>query len=147
MDAFTQTRDYAARRSATQALKALGVTPAQYDRFIEKKGARWLVDVAAATASLVKGKPGRKVNGAAMVDDPEAPAAPAKRAAKQAKTKVAKTERRTVSSVARALIRAGKTNEQVFKALQQEFKLADEKRSYPAWYRSDLRRRGEAVDA
>jgi hypothetical protein len=47
----------------------------------------------------------------------------------------------TVSSVARELILAGRTNEEVFAALHAKFKLPESKKHYPAWYRSDLVRR------
>jgi hypothetical protein len=51
-------------------------------------------------------------------------------------------EKRTVSSVARALIVAGKTNEEVWDALVKEFKLDDSKKSYPAWYRRECKNKG-----
>ena len=51
-------------------------------------------------------------------------------------------EKRTVSSVARALIVAGKTNEEVWDALVKEFKLEDSKKSYPAWYRRECKSKG-----
>ena len=49
--------------------------------------------------------------------------------------------KRSVSSTARELIIAGKTNEEVWKALQAEFKLGDDKKGYPAWYRADCKRK------
>jgi len=58
--------------------------------------------------------------------------------------KAEKTEARiTVSSVARELILAGKTNKEVFQALAEQFDLDDSKKHYPSWYRSQLVRRGE----
>jgi hypothetical protein len=48
----------------------------------------------------------------------------------------------TVSAVARALILAGKTNQEVWIALQKQFNLDDGKRSYPGWYRSEVKRKG-----
>jgi hypothetical protein len=50
--------------------------------------------------------------------------------------------KRTVSSVARELIVAGKTNDEVWSALQKEFKLDDSKKSYPAWYRRECKAKG-----
>ena len=55
------------------------------------------------------------------------------------KSTAKKTERKpTVSSRARELILAGKTNEQVFKALQHEFKLGEKHKAYASWYRAQL---------
>jgi hypothetical protein len=54
------------------------------------------------------------------------------------KKTAAKSARRTVSSVARELILAGRTNEQVFDALHKEFKLAADHRAYPSWYRAQI---------
>lgn len=61
---------------------------------------------------------------------------------KKAPTPKAKQEARTVTSVARELIVAGKTNDEVWDALVKEFKLSDSKKSYPAWYRRDCKKRG-----
>src|SRR5579863_2437070 len=63
----------------------------------------------------------------------EVPAAKAPKTPKGAQAKKAK-DKRTVTSVARELIIAGKTNEEVWDALVKEFKLDDGKKSYPAWY-------------
>lgn len=42
------------------------------------------------------------------------------------------------------LIRAGKTNLEIWEVIKAEFGFADQKkRAYPAWNRSDMRRRGE----
>lgn len=53
------------------------------------------------------------------------------------------SKQRTVSSVSRELILAGKTNEQVLDALVKEFNLdLETKKSYPQWYRRQLIDRG-----
>jgi len=148
MSAF-QTRDFSARRSATEALRKAGIANADYDKFITEVKGRFVIDMAKVAAAIaLKAHTGRKINGAAMKDDDE-PAKPApKAAAKPAKAAPApKAPKRTVSSVARDLIRAGKSNEEVFAALQAEFKLGADKKSYPAWYRSDLKRKGEVIPA
>jgi hypothetical protein len=60
------------------------------------------------------------------------------KATKESETKATpKPERKTVASEARRLILAGKTNEEVVKAL----KLPESKRHYVAWYRAQLIRR------
>ncbi len=49
---------------------------------------------------------------------------------------------RSMSSVATEMVVAGKTNAEVFTALQEEFALPDSKRSYPAWYRNNAIKKG-----
>lgn len=53
--------------------------------------------------------------------------------------------KRNCTTVAEALIREGKSNEEVWDVIQVEFNLPDKHRGYPAWYRSRLRRAGEDV--
>lgn len=65
-----------------------------------------------------------------------------KAAEKSLKKPAAKAKKPTVSSVAREAILKGKANDAVFKLLQEQFKLDDSKKHYPAWYRSELRRKG-----
>lgn len=69
---------------------------------------------------------------------------PAKKVA--AKKPKAKTEKRvTISSMCRDMILDGATNEEIFKALQEnwgEERFGPDKRHYPAWYRGELRRKG-----
>lgn len=61
---------------------------------------------------------------------------------KKTAKKVVRQPGRTVSSVARDLIIAGRSNDEVWKALKQEFKLDSSKKHYPAWYRSEVKRKG-----
>lgn len=56
--------------------------------------------------------------------------------------KTAQKDKRTVSSVARQLIVAGKDNDEVWAALKKEFHLDDAKKSYPAWYRRECKAKG-----
>ena len=48
----------------------------------------------------------------------------------------------TVSSLSRELIYAGKTNKEIWNIIKAEFELDDKKKSYPAWYRSQMKREG-----
>lgn len=54
-----------------------------------------------------------------------------------------KKSRRTVSSAAREYILAGHDNKKVFDLLKKEFGLDDSKKSYPCWYRSDMKRKNQ----
>ncbi len=147
MSAF-QTRDFSARRSATEALRKAGIVNTEYDKFITEVKGRFVIDMSKVAAAIaLKAHTGRKINGAAMKDDDAPAKAPAKAVAAAKAPAAPKAAKRTVSSVARDLIRAGKTNDEVFAALQAEFKLGADKKSYPAWYRSDLKRKGEVIAA
>lgn len=98
-------------------------------------------------ASLVVGK----IHAEPMVSTSNFPRAPkinkkpvkakTKNVAKAA-TKPAQKDKRTVSSVARQLIVAGKDNDEVWAALKKEFHLDDTKKSYPAWYRRECKAKG-----
>lgn len=56
-----------------------------------------------------------------------------------------KAPRVSVASTARALIAAGKTNEEVFAVLQKDFALPESKKHYPSWYRSEMKRNAAAT--
>lgn len=56
------------------------------------------------------------------------------------KTKKPTKARVTVASFMRDLISKGKTNEEVFAAAKRRFGIGDEKKHYPGWYRSQLKR-------
>lgn len=83
-------------------------------------------------------------------DQPKAGKTPAKTAAKKAgsQPKALKQAREasgpTAATRFRELIMEGKlTDDQLFAKVQKEFGLGDEKRSYVAWYRNDLRKKGQ----
>jgi DNA-binding MarR family transcriptional regulator len=153
------TKTFATRASATATLKKLGIQKDEYDRFIIKKGAKFYVDVQLAErhikqledAVLAKQTPATPPNRLQeLAERGRAKAAEAAAAGVTAGAKPAskpKEPRLTVSRVARELILAGLSNEDVFKQLQAQFKLGDNKKSYPAWYRADLARHGKLKPA
>lgn len=53
-------------------------------------------------------------------------------------------KRVSCASTARDLIRAGKTNAEVWEVIQKEFKLDDSKKHYPSWYRSAMKREAKS---
>lgn len=67
------------------------------------------------------------------------------------KPKKERVERITISSTARRLIEEGKTNKQVWVVIKEMFKLGDDKRHYPSWFRCQLKRikkqKGEPSEA
>lgn len=118
-----------ARDSATAILRKLGVKSRDYALFIEK-----LADGTLAV-QVVKAQMHLHALANPVKDEPDV----------KAKPKDRKAEGETVSDVARRLIREGKTNAEVWAIIQPQFSLNDKKRGYPAWYRCQLRRKGEQV--
>jgi hypothetical protein len=119
------------RDSATTILRKMGIHSRDYNAFIEvMTDGKFACHIARAEMHLESLK--------------QAAAKPAKSAKPAAakKEKVVKAAARTVSAVARELIVAGKTNLEVWAVIQKEFDLDDSKKSYPAWYRSDCKRKG-----
>lgn len=55
---------------------------------------------------------------------------------------VKKVKRVTVSSKARELILAGKTDKETFAILDRMFQIGEVKKHYPRWYRNELQRKG-----
>lgn len=119
-------KTYTRRDSATAALRKKGVDKSKYNDFITKRGDIWTVDFAALEEKVVA--------------EPKT-ASKIKKAAKKV-AKAAKQAKVTVSSRARELILDGLANADVFAKLKDEFSLDDSKKHYPAWYRSELRRKG-----
>ena len=120
------------RDSATTILRKMGIHSRDYNAFIEvMTDGKFACHIARAEMHLESLK------------QAAAKPAKAKSAPKAEKQPAAKREAaRTVSTVARELIVAGKTNLEVWAVIQKEFDLDDSKKSYPAWYRSDCKRKG-----
>lgn len=60
---------------------------------------------------------------------------------KAAKKEESKKPSVSCASTARELIKAGKSNEEVWEVIKEKFKLDDSKRHYPSWYRSEMKRK------
>lgn len=122
MDLTTKT--YSSRDSATALLKKMGVAKIDYNKFIDKANGKYTVKVHLVTEAQ------------AEMTSIESRIAAIK------KVRSKKPAKRTVSGACRELILAGRSNDEVWAAVKAEFKLADGKKSYPSWYRSDLKRQG-----
>jgi hypothetical protein len=159
---FVKTRD-----SATRFLKGLGVNKIDYDKFIEKGNwggvTEFRILVGEAKEFLGNGHatPEKSID-EKTVDAPvdmavaDAVVKAVKKevkkdiaaAAKEIIKKVSEkksaerfTGKRTVSAVCRAMIVDGKTNAEIWAVIKEEFKLGDNKKHYPAWYRSEAKRK------
>ena len=121
------------RDSATAVLRKMGINSRDYNLFIEKmENGRFVCQVALAEGHLESLKEQTKPK-------------PKKKA-----PKVKKEKRVTISSLCRDMILNGSDNATIFKALQDKYgeeRFGPEKRHYPAWYRCELRRKGELPPA
>ena len=157
------TKFYTRRDSATTVLRKAGITPRDYDLYLTKSGdgVDLNLDLLAIHKATTDGKhdvpsdvPPRAVVGIKSIK----PIAVGKGtvaerlAAGDIKVNLAKTHKETVSSVpakptvssvARVLLLAGATTDEVWEALKEQFKLSDGKKHYPSWYRAQLRRQGK----
>lgn len=121
---------YARRDSATTVLRKMGIHARDYNAFIEvMSDGQFACHIARAEMHLESLKNPKPV---------ETKVAKATRPA-------AETKRTGISATARALILAGKTNQEVWAELKQQFDLDDSKKHYPTWYRCEMKRKGQLV--
>jgi hypothetical protein len=121
------TKTYASRDSATSALRKLGIQACDYDLFITKIDGKFECNLGAAAEHLESLKNPK----------PETITEAAVKAAK-----IEKPRRAGISATARALILAGKTNQEVWAVLKDSFNLDESKKHYPTWYRCEMKRKG-----
>lgn len=123
------------RDSATAQLRKLGVQSCDYNFFIEKMAdGHFACQVTKAKMHLESLKNPR----------PKPITAEAVKVGRHAAdSEATKPKRRGVSSMARDLILAGKTNQEVWAAIKEAFNLDDSKKHYPSWYRCELKRAGK----
>lgn len=136
---FVKTRD-----AATAILRKLGIKARDYAFFIELDTAKNFFCVQVAKAEMHLKQLAGNAAEAGVVRAPKIEQKPAPEAKAEKKSRQTKTEE-TCSSVARDLIRAGKTNAEVWAVISVQFELDAKKRGYPAWYRFQLRKAGEKV--
>lgn len=125
-------KTYTRRDSVTAILRKMGIDKADYNNHI--------IANADGTFSVKE-----QDSTPPWEENPTVEAAPTvepKSTKKMAAKAEPKEPRRTVSSAAREHILAGHDNKKVFELLQSEFKLDDDKKSYPGWYRSEMKRKG-----
>lgn len=124
------------RDSATAALRKLGVGKHDYNRFIRPTGdGKFEFHIGEAKKAV--GNTDTKVAEKVSPKAGKKTGAEDKPATREHKPRVG-----SVSATAQALILDGKTNDEVWHALQKKFGLDESKRGYPSWYRSYLRRLG-----
>lgn len=116
---------YASRDSATAALRKLGIKSQDYAMFVSKTtDGRYACNLEEAHAWLERKSKDKQ-----------------KRV--EITRRVVKAQRGdSVSAVCKKLILDGKSNDEVWKVIKPQFELGDDKKWYPAWNRSALRRAG-----
>jgi hypothetical protein len=129
------TKIYATRDSATSALRKIGLQARDYNFFITKVGDKFECRVGDAIAHLEALKNPKLVEPKAAT-----PKVKAAKAGRRAADPVVKTA--TISTVARDMILDGKTDQEVWAALVEQFNLDDSKKHYPTWYRCEMKRKG-----
>jgi len=136
-DLTMTTKTYTARDSATSALRKIGIQTRDYNLFITKVGDKFECKLGAAAAHLESLKNPKPVAAA----EPKAKVVKAGRRAADPVVEV-KPKKMGISATARELILSGKTNQEVWEALKQQFNLDDSKKHYPTWYRCEMKRTG-----
>lgn len=140
---------YSARDSATSALRKIGIVKSDYDDFIVKRdgvfycdieGAKKFVDKTVASSTVTAPKVDHTASNktiAKLINSTKA------KAEKPAETKPVAG----IASVIRALILEGKSNADIWAQLGPNGTkvLAENRKSYPAWFRCELRRKGHNV--
>ena len=139
------TKTYTARDSATSALRKLGLQARDYNLFITKVGDKFECKLGAAAAHLESLKnPAPKAEAKTEVKSAAVKEPKVAKAGRRAADPVVevKTKKLGISATARELILSGKTNQEVWEALKQQFNLDDSKKHYPTWYRCEMKRTG-----
>lgn len=121
------------RDSATTILRKIGINSREYNLFIEKTADGFVVKDTEARKYICK---------EVIVDLITTKDVTIKPAEAEKPAPAAKPERLSISSMAEQLLLAGKTNAETWAVLKEKFKLGDDKKHYPSWYRSRLRRQG-----
>lgn len=144
-------KTFARRDSATSVLRKLGIDKSDYLMFISMTDdMTFEVDVDRAKAyaaersqELINRLHGAKLETAPAEAEPknedDIDVVVTKKVKAPKEPKVAMV-RITVASRARELITQGWCNGVVFEALKAQFNLTDDKKHYPSWYRSQMKR-------
>lgn len=129
------TKVYSSRDGATSLLRKMGIKSRDYDKLIEiTPTGKYQVAVSKAERHLE----GLKIKKEAAIV--------ARAGRRKTDPVIKRTDGSTVSSLIRQLILAGKSNKECFAEAKRVFGLEDNKKHYPSWYRSELKRSGQLQD-
>ena len=128
MSTNSAVRIYKTRDSATTVLRKMGIPACDYNAFIEvMSDGQFACHIARAEMHLESLK------------NPKPAETKATKSPASTETKLKRTG---ISAMARELILAGKTNQEVWAILKETFSLGDNKKHYPGWYRCEMKRKG-----
>jgi hypothetical protein len=144
-------REFTKRDSATAFLRKNKIQKDLYSNFITKINGKFVVNTKAVDDFLSGDKPteqepknvGIKVSKEVVGDALKLAQDSKPLTTDEIAKKKVKPEDTTVSSLSRKLILDGKTNKEVWAVIKAKFKLEDNKKHYPAWYRSEMKRSGK----
>jgi hypothetical protein len=158
---------FKSRDSATSLLRKLGIQARDYNFFIEKTSdGQFACQAARAQAHLESLKaPKQPETQKPETQKPETqkpetqkpetkvvaarPYSGADKSGGNAKINITgvgqKPKRVSIADEFRELIKAGKTNAEVWAIMQPRHNLPDSKKGYPAWYRADMARKNRGV--
>ncbi len=132
-------KTYLKRDGAVAALRKAGVKPEDYEANLAKVEGGFEATLPDAP---VKAEVKEALKGLKASVDKQAKKAKAPKKAKAKKEP--KEPRVSIGSVVRDLVKKGKNNAFIWGVIKKQFKLDDSKKWYPAWYRSDVKRRKAA---
>lgn len=145
----TAVRVYATRDSATAVLRRMGIGVGDYNKFMAKasdgswdcyvlKAEQYLISLNHKSIAETGNLTGR------TRAKPKASRAPETKKVSRLiiSAETSKNSKISLAEAMRQLVVAGKDNLEIFNELKDEYNLTNKQRGYPAWYRSDLRRRG-----
>ena len=153
MSLNSDVRFYKTRDSATSMLRKMGIKSCDYNLFVDTlEDGTFACQVAKAEMHLASLKnPVMAEVGNPAPEADQVPAAPKAKRVGRCKTdpvvqaEEPKAKRGGVSTVARELILAGKSNQEIWAILKETFDLDDSKKHYPSWYRCEMKRKGVVV--
>lgn len=120
------------RDAATSILRKLGVNSRDYNLFITKNPDGTFT---VKQSEALKARAGAVILDLVTTKDITLTPSPVAAAPKPEK-------RQSISQLAEELLLAGRTNPEVWAELKAKFRLGDDKKHYPSWFRSRLRRQG-----
>ena len=138
---------YTRRDSATAVLRKAGIDKADYAKYIQVvEGGFAIEDPRFPAVKKTVKKPAAET----VVDSK-------KRATKKtakppvkvvyeevtAPKKAYRVDANNITNTIKNLIRDGKTNKEIWEIIQPQFNMGEDKRHYPSWYRSQMKRKGE----
>lgn len=133
---------YTRRDSVTAILRKMGIDKEAYSKFIKVVDGGFQLNMkmeASEPAKPVKAKaPAAKKSGKKSQ--------PPVKVVYEEITEPSKAYRvdpNNITNTIKTLILDGKTNKEIWDIIQPSFKMEDNKRHYPAWYRSQMKRKGQ----